>query len=108
MFRSVEQIFVSAMMLFCCNILSLNSFKLVSANNQKCKIRPELIHINSNETLFYSYNIKVIKCNDSCNNINDSFSKLCVPDVLENINVKVYFYCFSKKSINKPFETTFY
>ena len=40
-------------------------------NNQECKVRSEIININSNEPLFYPYNVKIDKCNGSCNNIND-------------------------------------
>ena len=59
-------------------------------NNQECKIRPEIININSNKPLFYSYSIKVNKCSGSCNNINNPYAKLCVPDVVKNMNVKVF------------------
>ena len=94
MFGFLKQIFVSAMKLFGCNISVVNSLntvpKCISQNNQECKIRPETININSNEPLFYLYIIKVNKRNGSCNNINDSYSKLCVPDVAKNMNVKVF------------------
>ena len=43
MFGFVKQIFISAMMFFSCNLLSV---KCVSMNNQECKIRPEIININ--------------------------------------------------------------
>ena len=71
MFRFLKQIFVSAMNFFGCNVSSVNSSKYISMNNQAYKIRPVLININSNEPLFYPYNIKVNKCSGSCNNIND-------------------------------------
>ena len=67
-----------------------NVLKYVSVNNQKCKERPEIININSNEPSFYSYSVKISKCSGSCNNISDSNAKLCVPDVVKNINVKVF------------------
>ena len=38
-------------------------------NNQQCKVRPEIININSNELLFYPYGIKVNKCSCGCNDI---------------------------------------
>ena len=59
-------------------------------NNQECKIRPEIININSNELSFSPCNVKISKCSGSCNNINDPYAKLCVPDVVKNINVKVF------------------
>ena len=59
-------------------------------NNQECKIRPQIININSNESSFYPYSIKINKCSGSCNNINDPYVKLCVSDAVKNINVKVF------------------
>ena len=69
---------------------SCNALKCVPMNNQYCKMRSEIICINSNEPTFYLYSTEVNKCSDSCNNINDPYSKLCVPDVIKNINVKVF------------------
>ena len=36
-------------------------------NNQECKVRPEIININSNESLFYHYSILLNKRSGSCN-----------------------------------------
>ena len=58
--------------------------------NQECRARPEVININSNDLLFYRYSILVNQCSGSCNNINDPFAKLCLPDVVKDINVKVF------------------
>ena len=85
-----KQTFVSAMMFFGCNVSSVNSSKCISMNNQECKIRPEIININSNEPLFYPYSIKVNNCSGSCNSINDPYAKFCVLDIVKNMNVKVF------------------
>ena len=53
-------------------------------------MRPKIININSNEPLFYPYSIKIDKCKGSYNNINQPYEKLCVPDVIKTINVKVF------------------
>ena len=58
--------------------------------NQECEIRPVIMNINSNESLFYPYNILVNKCSGSCNDINNSYAKLCIPDVVKNMNIKVF------------------
>ena len=84
MFRFIKKVFVVSMSIFGCNAL-----KFVSMNYQDCKVRPEIININSNETSFYIYSIKISKYSDSCNNINDPYAELCVPDVVKNMNVKV-------------------
>ena len=59
-------------------------------NNQECKTKTKIININNNEPVFYPFSIKVNKCSGSCNNINDPCATLCVPDVVKNINVKVF------------------
>ena len=48
------------------------------------------MNINSNEPSFYPYSVKISKCSDICNNINDPYGKLCVPDVSKNMNLKVF------------------
>ena len=82
--------FFTAITFFHCNNLSVNPLKCVTKNNQEFKIRSNIIDINNNEPLFYSYSIKINKCIGSCNNINDPHAKLCVPNVAKNINVKVF------------------
>ena len=90
MFKFLKQIFVSAMMFFGCNLSNVNSLKCVSMNNQECKVRPEIVNVNSDEPVFFPFSIKTSKCSGSCNNINDPYAKLCVPDVVKNINLKVF------------------
>ena len=85
MFRIKKQVFLIAMTIFNCNAL-----RFASINNQECKIRPDVININSNKHLFYPYSILVNKCSGRCNNINDPYAKLCAPDVAKDINIKVF------------------
>ena len=59
-------------------------------NNQECKTRPKIIDVNNNEPVFYPHSIKINKCSGSCSNINDPYTKLCVPVIAKNINVKVF------------------
>ena len=53
-------------------------------SNQPCKARAEVINVNSNNPIFYPFSIKKIKCSGHCNDINDPYAKLCVPDVVKN------------------------
>ena len=84
MFGFIKKCFFATMMFFHCNVVSVNPLECVSINNQEWKVRPEIININSNESLLYPYSILVNKCSGSCNNINDPFAKLCVPDVIKD------------------------
>ena len=36
------------------------------------------------------FNVKVNKCSGNCNNINNPCARLCVPDIVKNINLKVF------------------
>ena len=78
------------MLFFSFNVLNVNSLECVSMNNQECKARTKTININNNKPVIYPFSIKVNKCSGSCNNINDPYAKVCVPDVVKNINVKVF------------------
>ena len=46
-----------------------------------------MVNIDCGNTFFYPYSIEVNKCSDSCSNISDPYSKLCVPNVVKSINV---------------------
>ena len=59
-------------------------------SNQECKVRPKIVSVNSNESVFYHFSIKTSKCSGSSNNINDPYAKLCAPDVVKNLNIKVF------------------
>ena len=78
------------MTFFSFNVLNVNSPECVSMNNQECKARPRIIDANSNEPMFYLYSIKVNKCSGSCNNMNDPYAKLCIPDIIKSINLRVF------------------
>ena len=78
------------MAFFSFNVLNVSSLECVSMNNQECKIRSDIINVNTNEPLFYPYSITINKCKGRCNTINDTYAKLCVPDAIKNIKVKVF------------------
>ena len=89
MFKFIKQIFVSTLVFFG-SLSNVNPLECVSMNNQECKARPEIVNVNSNNPIFYPFSIKTIKCSDNCNNINDSYARICVPDVVKDLNVKVF------------------
>ena len=59
-------------------------------NNQECKVRPQIVNVNGDDLLFFLYGIKTSTCSGSCNNINNPLTKLCVPDVIKSLNIKVF------------------
>ena len=90
MLRFIKKCFFTAITFCSCNILNVNSLECFSMNYQGCKIRSEIININTNEPIFYPYSVTINKCKGSCNTINNPYTKLCVPDTIKNINVKVF------------------
>ena len=62
----------------------------ISMNNQECKAIPQFVNVNRDEPVFYPFRIKTSKCTGSCNNVNHQYAKVCVPDVVKNLNVKVF------------------
>ena len=84
MFEFIRQTFVSAIMLFG-SLSIVNPLECVSMNKKECKVRPEIVNVNINP-----FSIKTSKCSGGRNNINDPFAKLCVPDVVKNLNIKVF------------------
>ena len=69
---------------------SVNSLSCISANNQGCKTRPQVVNVNGDELVFFPFSIKTSKCSGSCNNMNYPYAKIWVPHVVKNLNVKVF------------------
>ena len=74
----IKKCFFTGRTFFTCNMLNVNSLECVSMNNQECKIRSEIINVNTNKPVFYPYSITINKCKGSCNTINDPYAKLRV------------------------------
>ena len=89
MFNFLKQIFTLTLIFFS-SLSSVNPLECISSKNQECKVRPEIANINSNDPIFYPFSIKVNKCSGNCNNINNPYAKICVPDVVKNLNGEVF------------------
>ena len=74
------------------SILKVKTLECVSLINQKCMPRPKILDVNEGvgEALFYPYNVLVNKCSGSCNTLDNPIAKLCVPNIIKRINMKVY------------------
>ena len=94
MFQFIKKVFFIGLTILSdfTNVNSLNAIPLscISMKNQECKARPEIVYGNSNNPIFYPFSIKISKCSGNCNNINNSYAKTCVPDIIKNLNVKLF------------------
>ena len=70
--------------------LKVKTLECVSVINEKWMSRPKIINLNADEPVFYPLSIKVNKYGGACNNINDPMAKLCVPDFVRDMNIKVF------------------
>ena len=87
-FSFVKKVFVLGLTVLSSSITG--ALNCVSMNNQKCKLRPKIVDINSNSPMFYPFNIKVNKCSGNCSSINDPYGKICLPDTVKDLNVRVF------------------
>ena len=69
---------------------NVNSLSCISTKNQECKTRPHVVNVNGDEPVFFPFSVETSKCSGSCNNINYPYGKICVPDIVKNLNVKVF------------------
>ena len=67
-----------------------NLLSCMSMNNQECKTRPQVVNVNGDEHVFFPVSIETSRCSGSCNNINYPYAKICVPNIVKNLNVKVF------------------
>ena len=74
------------------SILKIRALECLSVVNQKCMPRPKILNVNEGigEALFYPYNVLVNKCSGSCDTLVNPMSKICVPIIIKNVNIKVY------------------
>ena len=88
MFSFAKKLFVLGLTVLSSSITG--ALNCGSLNNQECKVRVKIDDINSNNPIFYPFSIKVNKCSSNCNNINDPYAKICVPDTVKDLNVRVF------------------
>ena len=67
-----------------------NALDCVLMKNQEYKVSTEIININSNNPIFYPFSVKINGCSGNCNNTNDPYARIYVPDTVKNLNVKVF------------------
>ena len=74
------------------SIIKTKAFECVSVINQECMPRPKILAVNEGvgEALFDPYNFLVNKCGGNCNMLDDPMAKMCVPNIIKGINMKVY------------------
>ena len=81
MFRFIKKVLILVL------ISTVNSLKCISLKNQECKAREVIV---DKKCMTYPYSINVNRCNDSCNNVTNPYSRVCVPDITKNVTLKIF------------------
>ena len=89
MFGFVKKVFFTGLTILS-SFTSVNLLSCISMNHQECNTRPQVVNVNGDKPVFFPFSIKTSKCSGSCNNINHPYAKICVPNVVKNLNVKVF------------------
>ena len=93
-FRFVKKLFFVGLTILSgfTNANQLNEIPLscISMSNQEFKARPQVVNVNGDKPVFFPSSIMASKYSSSFNNINYPYAKICVPDVVKNLNVKVF------------------
>ena len=78
--------------IFLFNLFKTKALECLSVINRESMSRPKTIDVNEGvgEALFYPYNVLVNKYSGSCNTLDDPMAKLCVPNIIKRVNMKVY------------------
>ena len=74
------------------SVIKTKALECLSVIKREYKPRPKILDVNEGvgEALFYPYNVLVNKCSGSCNMLDNPMAILCVPNIIKNVNMKVY------------------
>ena len=65
------------------------AIKDISLNIKPCMVRPRFINHNPVELHYYPFISSLDRCDESCNTDEDAFGRICAPNEIEDLNVKV-------------------
>ena len=74
------------------SIIKTRSLECISVINRKCMPAPKMLDVNERvgKALLYPYNVLVNKCSGSCDTLDSPMAKMCIPNIIKRINMKVY------------------
>ena len=61
MFEVVKKVLFTGLTILS-SLTSVNSLSCISMNNQECKVRPQIVNVNSDAPVFFPFSIKAGKC----------------------------------------------
>ena len=89
-FRFVKKVFFIGLTILSDFTNASYPLSCILMKNQEFKTSPQVVNVNGDEPAFFPFSIETSKCSGTCNNINHPYAKLCVSDIIKNLNVKVF------------------
>ena len=80
MFGLIKKVVILLLMSVSSVLTSKNCLLL---NDQKCSVKKVII---DNDYTTFPYKVKVDKCVGSCNDVDNPYFKVCLPDVVKNVS----------------------
>ena len=80
MFGLIKKVVILLLMSVSSVLTSKNCLLL---NDQKCSVKKVII---DNDYMTFPYKVKVDKCVGSCNDVDNPYFKVCLPDVVKNVS----------------------
>ena len=65
----------------------LNKADCFLLKNEECKVRKIIVN---NDYMTFQYKNKIDRCVGSCNDKNDPYFKVCLPDIVKNVSINVF------------------
>ena len=83
-FKFIKQAFILLI-----GFTGLVAIKFIPLNDAPCLDRPTLIDLNANELHYFLFLVNLDRCNGSFINLDNPFSRTCVSNKKEHINLNV-------------------
>ena len=55
---------------FSSTLKRVNMLSCISMISQECKVKPQIVNVNEDDLVFFTFSVKTSKCSGSCNDIN--------------------------------------
>ena len=89
MFGFVKKVFFTGLAILS-SFTSVNSLVVFQWTIKSVKQDHKLLMLMEMRLCLFPFGIKTSKCSSSCNKINHLYAKICVPNVVKNLNVKLF------------------
>ena len=68
----------------------MKRFTTFVLDNQQCMVRLTIIDLNLNDLHYHLFVISMNRCDGSRIAVEDTFGRICIPNKIEDMNLKVF------------------